>query len=371
MHPKWREALQATRDLAPTPKSIARIGAQYGEELARWAFLQQTLRERGRTKFAKADEMLFDRPGLEMASHETVAAYHASRFPNGEVVADLTAGIGADLIALAARGPAVGYELDPQRAAYARHNLAVHNLKAEVVVQNSLVAEWNFDYAFADPARRTESGKTWNPQEFSPHPVQLAERLRNLKMGGMKLSPMIRDDFFRHLPGRLEFISFAGECREALVWMGAEATEGRFAVRIDDPVPETLPEGEHAETSPAALDFLYEADPAAIRGHALGTLVQMQSIRLLADSNGYLTSETKVDSPWLTSYRVLADHSADLRRTAAVLRSLGAGTPVVKSRVARFDVEQLRRQLRGEGPELIVAVYSEGKRLRHSVLERL
>ncbi len=417
MRTDWQQVLDLTQGVEPTPKSIERAAEALGPELARWAFGQWALREKARVKFVRASEMLFDRPGLEMATHEGLSAYHASRFPTGALVADLTAGIGADLIALAARGPVVGFELDETRAEYARHNLTLFgdsevaaplptstprrwegpeirggdaSLPAlyghEIRIEDALAAQWDFEYAFADPARRTESARTWNPDEFSPHPIRLAERFKDLKLAGMKLSPMLRDDFFRHLPGRVEFVSFGGECRESLVWMGTEAGEGRFAVRItgsaDTPVGralespaavefETLATGKFGDSTETAEEFLFEADPAAIRADALGTLSRLTGTELLADSNGYLTGPDPVESPWLTGYRVLADHPADLRRTNTVLRSLNAGTPVVKSRVARFDVETLRRQLRGEGRELILAVYAEGKKLRHAVLERL
>jgi hypothetical protein len=362
-------ALDLTFGVDPTPKAIERVAKAVGPELGRWAFGQWALRDRARSKFTRASEMLFDRPALEMASHESVASFHASRFPADVVVADLTAGIGADLIALGRRGPVIGFEIDPIRAEYATYNLAVHDEVGEIKCADSVASEWDFEYAFSDPARRVESGRTWNPDEFSPHPIKLADRLQGLRLGAMKLSPMLRDEFFRHFEGRLEFVSFDGECREALVWLGSEAGSGRAAVRAEDGL--ALEAGEDAETTGEASGFLFEADPAAVRAHSLGTLARSLGLLSLGDSNGYLTSDVQVGSPWLTPYHVLADHSADLRRTNAVLRSLNAGTPIIKSRVPRLDVQALQRQLRGEGRELIVTAYPSGKQVRHAVLERL
>lgn len=107
----------------PTAKNIARIAAKYGEESAAWAFTQWSLRKRARVKFVAADEMYFTRNGLEQATHQAVAEYHGSRFPQGEMVADLTCGIGADTIALASRGPVIGYEIDAEAAWCARKNV--------------------------------------------------------------------------------------------------------------------------------------------------------------------------------------------------------------------------------------------------------
>ena len=92
-----------------TPKQLEK---RFGAEAARWASLQSDLRKKALAKFADGGQMLFDREALEQATHEAIAVYHASRFPAGEIVVDMTVGIGADLIALAARGPVIGFELD-------------------------------------------------------------------------------------------------------------------------------------------------------------------------------------------------------------------------------------------------------------------
>jgi hypothetical protein len=127
-------ALELSRDLTATPANILRIAKATSDEAARWAFGQWELRAKARTKFAEADRMLFVREALEQATGEAIARYHASRFPEGAPVVDMTAGVGADLIALARRGPAIGYELDPERAMCAAWNLRVHGVEAEVRV---------------------------------------------------------------------------------------------------------------------------------------------------------------------------------------------------------------------------------------------
>src|SRR5687767_5373956 len=102
------EALSRASGLQPTPKNIDRVAEATSPEAARWAFEQWSLRKRAQEKFAKADEMLFTREALEQATHEELAHFHASQFPQRTRVADLTCGIGADLIALARNGEAVG-----------------------------------------------------------------------------------------------------------------------------------------------------------------------------------------------------------------------------------------------------------------------
>lgn len=360
-----RRALELAKGLPSNANSLSNVAKETSEEASRWAFQQWSLRERARQKFRLADEMLFDRESLEMASHESVAAYHASRFDNGEMVADLTCGIGADLIAFASRGPAVGFELDPLRAEYARHNLEVHGLVADVVTADCLVSEWKADSAFCDPARRVGGRRTLNVSEFSPNPLVLAERFRELRRGGLKLSPMISDRELTSVGGSLEFLSFGGECREALVWFGTCEVTARKAVHIES--GENLPAGADPRTTGSPASLLFEADPAAIRAHCLGELCSRHHLSGLGDSLGYLTGDSPVSSPWLRAFEVLAFHRADTKRTATELRRLGGGTPVVKSRGTIVDVEKLRKDLRGEGEPLVVVVYPVGRSIRHAI----
>jgi hypothetical protein len=361
-------ALQLAQDKAPTASSVESVAAATSAEAASWAFTQWKLRSIARAKFAKAEQMLFVREALEQASDQRLAAYHASRFAAGAPVADLTVGIGADLIALARRGPVVGFEIDPERADCARHNLSVHGLEGDVRLQDCLAEPLGLEYAFADPSRRVEGRRTSDPGLFEPDPQALAERLRGLKLGGMKLSPMLPDSFLAAFEGRLEFASLGRECREAIVWLGAEAGAGTWAVHVES--SSVLAGGGEVETVPWPEDFLFEADPAAIRAHCLGSLCDTHDLRALGDSNGYLTGPASVDSPWLRGYRVLARCSADDKATKAKLRELGVGVFAAKARGPKVDVEALVRRYRGYGdPRALLVVYAEGMSRRHAIVE--
>ena len=323
-----------------------------------------SLRGRARSKFKLADQMLFKREALEQATNETVAAYHASLFPVGVSVFDLTAGIGADLIALTKRGPAVGFELDEERAVYARHNLSVHGLEAELHVMDSSNAVGH-ELAYADPARRVESRRTLDPSEFSPDPARLAAQFSELRLGVIKLSPLLSDAFLDSLGPRLEFLSFGGECREALVICGRSAEAGRFAVLVetgeriatDDELP--LP----ASTPDA---FLFDCDPAAVRAHALGTLCKQFNLVPLGTSNGYLSGPELVFSPWLRGYRVLYSGKADPKATRRALRELDGHVFEIKQRGVKADVVRLRKELAGEGSVPVsLVLWPDGASVRH------
>lgn len=358
-------ALAAAQSLPPTAKNIESLAAEFGLEDARWAVSQWELRRRGSVKFALTEQMLFDRDGLEMSTHERVAAFHASLFPPNVEVIDLTTGIGADLIALARRGTATGYEIDPERAELARHNLRVHGIEAEIKAESH--PSGPIPFFFADPARRAEGRrKSLRPEDYEPPLSSLAELAQAAEGAVIKLSPLVEDRTLENLGAQIVFVSFDRECREALALFGSCQTKdgGVWAYHVDS--EEWLESNATTFTTDAAGAWLYEMDPAAIRAHTNGSFDLMP----LGDSNGYLTGDEEIESPWLRRYRVLSSGRADIKETRSTLEKLGSATPVIKQRGAGTDIEKTRKslQLKGNRP-LILAVWSVGKSLRHTILE--
>jgi hypothetical protein len=363
-------ALEMARDRLASAKEIQRVAKMTSQDAAAWAFGQWELRSRGRAKFERSTEMLFVREALEQATHEAVAAYHGHLFPAGELVADLTVGIGADLIALASRGPAVGFELYSERAEDATHNLAVYGQIASIQLADCTEANWEFDYAFADPARRVDSRRTLDPTEFSPNPVELAERMTELKLGVMKLSPLLPDAFLESLGPRLEFISYGGECREVLAIMGTEAVPGRFAVQVEtgEKISAEIPPVELSTT----LEYLYDADPAAVRGHALGTLCDRFGISPLGTANGYLTGDEEIKSPWFRTYRVLYTGKGDAKSTRKALKELDAEIYEIKQRGVKADLAKTKKELSAKGKlPVSLVLWPDGSSVRHSLVTRV
>lgn len=314
--------------------------------------------------------MLFDREALEMASSEAVAAYHASLFPAGEAVVDLTAGIGADTIALARRGPVIAYELDPNRADLLRHNLGVFGLDVDVRVGDGL-AHPAAPYVFADPARRDTARRSRQVDAYQPAPADILAAHPSARRLALKLSPLLVDDAFPKLaegrPYRLEFLSYRGECPEALFMIGSEVEETwRGAVHLES--GDRLATADLWDHVDEAQSYLYEADPAAIRAHALGSF----GLAGLGDSNGYLTGDELIESPWLRRYRVLSDGPGDDRKTEHRLRELGMGTPEVKLRGLHADPVKLRKRWKQTaGHPVVVVLYPTGPRIRHAIVEAI
>ncbi|HXH59831.1 MAG TPA: hypothetical protein VNI20_00580 [Fimbriimonadaceae bacterium] len=354
-------ALHLAQGQDATPKNIERVAAKVGGEDARWAFTQWELRKRARAKFALADQMLFDRDGLEMATHERVAEYHASHFPKGETVADLCCGIGGDLVALAKRGPVIGYETDPVRAEYARHNLSVHGLEGEVCDHSADTSALACDSVFLDPQRRGKSGYG------EPDPTLLKERANKsglivVKLGTSFDMEQVREDLFPCV----EAVSFGGECRELLA--KSCGGPGRYAYHVE--TSSRLKSREETSIVPEPGQYLLHADPALIKAGALSAFYDDERITLLGDSDGYLTSEQPTFSHWWKTYRVVYNGPADRKTTQANLAQLGARVVEVKTRGVSEPAERIRARFKAAGIRpLILAVWPVDKSLRHTLVE--
>jgi len=363
-------ALELASGLEPTAGAIQKIAKITDADSAAWAFLQWDLRRRARAKFAEAEKMIFVKEALEQATHEAVARYHASHFPKSTLVADLTCGIGADLIALARRGATIGFDLDSERLESARFNLEALQLLAETRCEDSLQVEWNFEYAMADPARRVAGRRTLDPTQFEPNPTVLCHRMSKLKLGLIKLSPAMADSFFESLECGLEFVSFGGECREALIQVGTEAKFGRWAVHLET--------GSRLSTealAPSAVnhgEYLFDCDPAAVRAHALGTLCEQYDLQPLGDSNGYLVGNQIVESSWFRGYRVLYTGKGDMKTTRRILKELDARIFEIKVRGAKVDDVKLKRDLSSEGANPVsMVIWPDGASIKHSIVQNI
>lgn len=358
--------MELARGREPTASHIEAVARETTAQAAAWAFTQWELRRRAKSKFPEAERMLFTREALEQATPWAVAQYHASRFPRGELVADLTAGIGGDLLALRERGPVVAFELDEERAVYAEWNTGVR-----VRREDCLAVPWEWEYAFADPSRRSAGRRVQTLDEMTPDPRELARRMKALQLGGMKLSPMIDDRILEELASCVEFLSFRRECLEATIWIGKSAENGRFAVLVrEDASSVRLSAGRALPSPRLPEEYAYDVDPAAVRAHCLGALCLEYDLAPLADSVGYLTGPC-ADSEWFRGYRVLADVAPREKEVRRSLRRLSARISEVKSRVSGAErYAWLRGSGSGDRP-LTAILYAVGPSIRAILCEPL
>jgi hypothetical protein len=137
-------------------------------DLAAGAVEVADARRRARARFGElADQLFFTRDALAQATSPVVAAYHAAGLSAapGETVVDLGCGVGMDAIALAQTTAArvLAIDRDPARLIFARANAAACGIPDGCVtwhVGDVTALDWQADWAFWDPSRRTGSSTT-------------------------------------------------------------------------------------------------------------------------------------------------------------------------------------------------------------------
>ncbi|WP_341923719.1 class I SAM-dependent methyltransferase [Nocardioides psychrotolerans] len=338
-----------------------------GAEHAAAALTQARLRRRAQAKFGdEAALMYFTPDGLEQATRAVVASHRAGRlaaFRTASLI-DLGCGIGGDLVAASKVGIVVaGVDLDPVRVAVAEANLAALELSGAVGVADATQLDTSpFDVAFADPARRSARGRSFDVDDWTP-PWPFVEGLLR-RDSCVKVAPGIPHDL---VPDGVEaeWVSDHGEVKEAALWSGRLATTRRRATVIGDGGLATLtdeddPGGEVREVG----GFLYEPDGAVIRAGLVTAVAAGVGGGLVDEHIAYVTSDASFQTPFARGYRVLEELPYREKPLRAALRERGIGRLTIKKRGVDVVPEQLRKRLAlagdDEGTIVLTRVAGQG-----------
>ncbi|MFP5417229.1 MAG: THUMP-like domain-containing protein, partial [Actinomycetes bacterium] len=304
------------------------------------------------------DRLWFTPDGLEQATRPRVAARRAARLartlamvnPRSEghagVVVDLGCGIGADALAFAeARLVVVAVERDEGTAV-----LASANLGREVIVGEAEEL-WPRLAApgvavFADPARRTASGRTWRVEDLSPGWPFVESLLDGTRVACVKLGPGVPHAL---IPDEVEaeWVSDAGTVVECCLWAGPGAFPGRRRAVVDG--VELVGTGRlPAEGGPVG-EFLYEPDGAVVRAGLVDEFAGLVKAHRLAEGIAYLSAPWNMPTPFATVFAVREVMSYDEKILRAWVRDRGVGTLEIKKRGLDVDPAELRRRLRPRG----------------------
>ncbi|GAA3407911.1 class I SAM-dependent methyltransferase [Streptosporangium vulgare] len=361
--PRGQEALDAAAGTAGDDPvaAVTRLRKTYDADLTSAALTQATLRLRAREKFgADADLMYFTRTGLEQATRREVADHRARRVPAGSRVADVCCGIGGDLLALARAGCSVeAVDTDPLTAAIAQANADALGLGDRVSVRAADASTLDpaaFDVLFADPARRTARGRTFDPMGYSPPWPAVLEMVAGAGAACLKVAPGIPYEFVPE-GAEAEWVSYRGDVKEAVIWCGALAGETARRATM-------LPSGATMTPDPALGEpatgpvgrYIYEPDGAAIRAHLVAEIAASVGGRLLDPQIAYITGDAATPTPWASRYEVHETMPFSLKRLRAALRERGAGNVTIKKRGSAVDVDRLRKDLRLSGDESAVVI---------------
>ncbi|TDC04764.1 class I SAM-dependent methyltransferase [Nonomuraea longispora] len=362
--PRGRRALAEAGELAGADPVAAatRLRRTYDAALTSAALTQAALRERATAKFGDDARLMYFTPhGLEQSTRTEVAEHRATRLIAAQVpapgVVDACCGIGGDLLALARAGCTVeAVDTDPLTAAVARANAEALGLGDRVTVRvadAAAVEPERYDALFADPARRTSRGRTFDPMAYSPPWPVVLGLVSRARTACLKVAPGIPYTFIPE-GAQAEWVSFKGEVKEATLWTGAAHEAGRRATLL--PGGHTLAAtGVEAGTGPAGR-YVYEPDGAAIRAHLVGEVAELVAGRLLDPMIAYITGDAPVVTPWATRYEIDDVLPFSLKKLRAALRERKIGNVTIKKRASAVDVERLRSDLRLKGNESAVVI---------------
>jgi len=357
--PRGQQCLEraADFDAGDSLRAQRLLRADFDAHHCRAALALLETRRAGADKFGPLAAHLFgDRDGVEMASRREVAAHRAGRFAALGPMADLGCGIGGDLLALAARGPVCGVDVDAARLTAAGLNTVAAGVEARVeLVRGDATAPpvpTGLPF-FADPSRRAGGRRVRAGAAYHPPLQALLDLGRGALAAGIKVAPGIRE---QDLPddAEVEFVSAGGQCREAVIWLGELAGPRRRATLL--PGPHTLIDGDGGDAPvPVAPpgEVLYDPDPAVVRAHLVQPLARRLDAWRLDPQIAYLGAAAPARStPLARAYRMRHRLAFNLKRLKAWLRDAGCVAGPIKKRRFPLEADELRRLLGtvGKGP---------------------
>ncbi|HEV2636198.1 MAG TPA: class I SAM-dependent methyltransferase [Actinocrinis sp.] len=370
-----------------------KLRAEYPPDLVSAALTQARLRDRAAAKFgSRARDMYFTPAGYEQATRMSVAELRAERYRRAGVrrVADLCCGIGGDALAFAAAGIEVlAVDRDPLTCAVLAANARAFGVEGAIEVRCEGVETVDLrgcDGVFLDPARRTDRGRTFDPEAYSPswsYAVGLAVRGVAAAVG-FKVAPGLPHELIPR-GAQAEWVSDRGEVKEAGIYFGALVGAGcgvggvgggsgaaeRQATLL--PGSYRLESAGVPDPSPGPVGrYLYEPDGAVIRAHLLGELAELLGAHSIDPTIAYLTADRSWEgsrgggggsgsgggdgNSFVARYEITDVLPFNVKRLRAVVAERGYGRLTVKKRGADVDPAFLRKQLRPAGPNSAVVV---------------
>lgn len=290
-----------------------------------FALLQIEARRKSRKKiptFLENRHFIFpDTLASEQASNEAIARFHASLIPSGSSVLDLTAGLGIDDLTFAKHGLRVtACEINYIKAEALSHNAEILGLKERIAVANidSLTylseCDRHFDVVFADPARRSDTGKRLHAlSDCQPDILRaMGDIFRISDRLLVKSSPLLDLTFIKETVENLSkiyVVCLKGECKEVL--LDIDKGKGFSGIKVIDmdmehtiSTFEYLPYTQNEEASipyasrnnPSEYRYIYEPNAGIMKTGAWKVLTGMYPDLRKASSNTHLfLSDSLID----------------------------------------------------------------------------
>lgn len=335
-------------------------------------------RQKAKGKFVLAENMFFTSLGLEQSSGEKVANHIAERFKKDWTVADITCGVGGNLVALAARCKhIISVEKEETTLECAKLNIKAHNLEskaeffhleADSFLKSKLSDK--VDAFFLDPARDREGlTKTRSILNSSPNLLDILPLIfKKTKNVGVKISPAFDWKEIDLLPGdpEVEVISEDNVCKVAMLWFG-DLKKGKrsatcfrkngdflFSTLSDTKNIVKLDAFSRVDISLHPAKYIFEVDKAISRAGLLEAFAAYCNMKKLDTNSPYLCA----DEILIPSGRVLVvQHifDASLRDLKKELKKLSIDKADISAKNYFIKPEEIYKKLKmKEGGEHVL-----------------
>ncbi len=335
---------------------VSKLRAKYDRQLLHLALDLTAARRKGAIKFPhRAATLIADTVGLEQASSMMVGLHKAKRIKQqSQSITDLCCGIGGDAMAMSASGiDVLGVDISPIKTWMTKQNAHCPVLCKDVRDLDLAKNDWHFD-----PARRGQTSRVWNFEDYIPGPDFLKKLLNAHPHGCLKLGPgvslSVLDAFFQAtgLPYEIEMIFEKHHLTQALVWTGKFAQHHRrTATRLMEDGQAQQISGQQDYPPIANIQsYLYAINPAAERLRLEHLLCQKHHLASIHYDLGLLTSDRLIDDPFLTGFKFLEmlpwkQNTKNLRKW---LNAHDCKTVEVKTRDKLCNPDKVQQQLRGK-----------------------
>jgi hypothetical protein len=327
------------------------------------------LRLRAKDKFGLAEQMFLTTRGYEQSTSDLLAAYKAQLLPPGQRLLDLCCGIGGDLSGFARTHEATGIDLDPLLCEYARRNAALRSTTpVQVQCQSAVEVSWaGYDFIHVDPDRRSEQHRTTDCRFIQPPLSQLLAKAGEIPLV-IKLAPATRlPDELKPLAHR-QWLGEHRECKQQLVWLNTRGRQplGRKSATLvlkdgtSVTVTQTRFDGavalRHLNAPPEPGSVILEPHAVVLAARLVDSLAADFGLKRVTPGLAYLSGEHPVDSPLLSSFRILSVCPAETRQVTGELRALGAGVMEWKKRGVELQLFEELQRIRTKGDRPLVAL---------------
>lgn len=307
------------------------------------------LRRKAVVKLPAAGEWLFTDDSLQQATPALVARHRAARLA-GRAVHDVTCSIGAELSELAAACPAVvGSDLDDVRLAMAAHNLEALGRNIVLAKADALVPTTRDTVIIADPARRADGRRTYDPAKLQPPLPDLLAAYAGRDIA-VKSAPGL--DFDRlGWDGEVEVVSLDGAVREACLWSPGLTEPGvtRCATVLDsrggattltDAAPDDIPDR-------APGEWIIDPDGAVVRAGLVRHYAAKHGLWQLDPQIAYLTGDAVPAG--MRGFRIEGRFELREKTLRQELARRDCGSLEILIRGVDVDPDALRKKLKQRG----------------------